>query len=161
MFPFPSKFPFKDMQAFFGSAYTGDIAKYVQDAVSKSVPFPAGMQSLKPDALKELLRTVQTKANDLSKSPPFVISMFETHDDVYLKIPIVDPAKLSAVKVRYSPNQAIVEGIPSPEDQHIVKLPALVRKKGASKEYRDQILQIKLPKAKTASYTEILIEDEE
>ncbi|MFC5733097.1 Hsp20/alpha crystallin family protein [Cytobacillus gottheilii] len=82
-------------------------------------------------------------------------SVFDTHDDVYVKVFIEDKGWLHQMKLYHTSNQMIIEAIPAYEDKTTITLPAAVKRKGSKANYQDGILEIKLPKNAEAQFTEI------
>jgi HSP20 family molecular chaperone IbpA len=160
MFPFQSLFPFKEgIQKWLQQSHSTEIEKYVQDSISKSITNSMQMYGHHSEILKKLFRndehTGSHTSDNSTVAPKLDVNIFESHDDIYLKIPIKDSSQLSQLKIFHTSNQAIIEGIPSPEDRHVIPLPSIVKKKGASTNYKDGILQIKIPKLIDFQYTEI------
>ncbi|WP_042346766.1 hypothetical protein [Bacillus massiliigorillae] len=86
---------------------------------------------------------------------PIDASVFETHTDVYVRIPIQDRSSMQNMKIYHTSNTSIVEGYPTKEDRHVLTLPSIVKKKGATAQYRDGTLEIRLAKATDLQYSEI------
>lgn len=82
-------------------------------------------------------------------------SAFETHDYVYVRIPIKDEEWIKKLRLYHTTNQLIVEHIPQQEDKHTITLPAIVKKKGASANYKDGILEVKIPKNIDMQFSQI------
>lgn len=80
--------------------------------------------------------------------------VFETHENIYIRIPIRNEEKLDHIKVFYSLNKCLIKGLTENELYTII-LPATVKKKGAKAVYRDEILEIKIPKNIDWQYSEI------
>lgn len=83
------------------------------------------------------------------------VSIFETHSDVYVRIPIPDRSAMQNMKIYHTSNTSIIEGYPTEDDRHVFTLPSIVKKKGATAQYRDSTLEIRLPKATDLQYSEI------
>lgn len=82
-------------------------------------------------------------------------SVFDTHDDVYVKIFIKDENWLQQMKLYHTSSQMIIEGIPSSEDKTMITLPANVKRKGSKANFQDGILEIRLPKNTDHQISEI------
>lgn len=80
---------------------------------------------------------------------------FETHDSVFVRIPIKDESILKDLRVYHTANQLVVENIPERDLKHSIALPAIVRKKGSSAKFKDGILEIKLIKSHDIQYSQI------
>ncbi|MFS0781555.1 Hsp20/alpha crystallin family protein [Bacillus sp. 1P06AnD] len=90
-----------------------------------------------------------------SVSEKMDVQIFETHNDVFIRMPIKEKGSLKNIKIFHTSNTSIIEGYPSEEDHHVFTLPAIVKKKGATAQYRDHILEIRLAKANDLQYSEI------
>lgn len=129
-----------------------DIEKYVQQMMGKMLqPNMKGM--LKPEEwLKEMEE--ETK-NPLSSKKKFKADIFETHDFVFIRLPLKDENWLKQMKLYYTSNQVIIEHIPDLSDKHTFILPVTVKRKGASASHKDNVLEIKLPKNADMQFSEI------
>lgn len=167
-----SKFPFQDgiQQWMKQSSHATHIEKFVQESISKSLANPMDMFQKNVDTFNNMFEESRSNMSEsetsnasepnMSNNQTTTISkvtptIFDSLDDVYVKIPIHDPASLKNLKISYTKNQVILEGFPQKEQRQVLLLPALVKKKGANTSYKDGILQIKLPKALDLQYTEI------
>lgn len=157
MLPFQFLSPFKnDIQKWMNQNHGGEINKYVQDLISKSLN-----GSLQGNYLNEAMGVFEQDQDNReevepeSKKQNLDYVTFETHDHVYVKIHIMDESQLSNIKIFHTSNQSIIEGIPAPTDQHVITLPSIVKVKGAKAEYRDSYLQIQIPKKVDMQYTQI------
>lgn len=148
----------EEMKKKFNNMNPNDIDKYVQNMITKM--FPKDMEGmLNP---QEWLKGVQGFTND---SPPshngngLNAAVFETHDFVFIRIPIKEENWLKDMKIFHTSHEAIIEHIPSSEDKHTVKLPAAVRKKGAIANYKDDVLEIRIPRSNQTQISEIDIQE--
>lgn len=73
--------------------------------------------------------------------------VFETHDDVFIRVPVKDETQLKQMKIYYSLNKCVIDGLEDKNSPYTIILPATVKKKGAKAIYRDQVLEIKMPKS--------------
>jgi HSP20 family molecular chaperone IbpA len=153
VFPFQFLSPFKDgLQKWLEqNNYGGEIDKYVQDILSKSIS-PSNQNSHLTENFA-VFEQEERKQENVTSSPG--ISPFETHDHVYVRIFIPDESYLSNLKIFHTTNQLIIEGLPSLDHKHVVTLPCIVKMKGATSDYRDDFLQIKLVKKTDLQFTEI------
>lgn len=126
-----------------------EIEKYVYDIMEKS--FPPEMQHMK-FGMGPHSTEASSQENNEENLPATV---FETHDDVYVIIPIKDQSFLQEIKISHTSNQLIIERIPQWEDKHTITLPAIVKKKGTKANYQDGTLQIKLQKNIDIQFSEI------
>lgn len=83
------------------------------------------------------------------------IITFETHEAIFVRIPITDEKWLTQLRIYHTANQLIVEHIPNKEDKQTILLPAMVKKKGASAKCKDGILEVKLLKSLDMQYSQI------
>lgn len=149
MNPWNLLFPFqKYMKNFSTGPGTKDMESFMNnmfETISKSNFNPKDKDESSANREKKLKK-------HYSDSGP---ELFETHSDVYVRIPIKNTAILKHMKVYHTSNTSIIEGYPKPEDRHVFTLPAIVKKKGGSAQYRDGMLEIKLAKAADLQYSEI------
>lgn len=87
-------------------------------------------------------------------SSEFHANIFETFDDIFVRIPIQDEEVIQKVKIFHTSNQVMVENI-FEGNRKVITLPALVKKKGTTAQFKDGILEIKLSKSMDLQYTEI------
>jgi HSP20 family molecular chaperone IbpA len=153
MFPW-NIFPFnKDMKDKIQKMKPEEIDNYVQDLLGKIMPthmrgmtnpqdFFGGFQSQVPQYQPT------TKA-------PLNSNAFETHDYVFVRIPIKQEEWVKHLRIYHTSNQLIIEHIPEHEDKHVITLPAIVKKKGASANYKDNMLEVKIPKNIDMQFSQI------
>jgi len=148
----------EEMKKKFNNMNPNDIDKYVQNMITKM--FPKDMEGmLNP---QEWLKGVQGFTNDFPPSHNgngLNAAVFETHDFVFIRIPIKEENWLKDMKIFHTSHEAIIEHIPSSEDKHTVKLPAAVRKKGAIANYKDDVLEIRIPRSNQTQISEIDIQE--
>jgi HSP20 family molecular chaperone IbpA len=84
-------------------------------------------------------------------------SVFDTHHHVFVRISIKDDSWLSQLKLFHTANQLIIEHIPNENDKHTITLPSIVRRKGTITSYKDQILEVRIPKNIDMQFSEIEI----
>lgn len=94
---------------------------------------------------------------DLKNSSTSNPNIFETHHDIFVRLPVSDPQVLKNLKIFHTSNTLIVEGLSQSEKQQTFTLPAIVKKKGASASFKDDTLEIRLEKAKDLQFSEINI----
>jgi len=136
-----------------------EIEKYVQEMMGKMFSQQMQGSNVPPDFLKDFGNTVNSSQESHQSNAGISTSVFETHHDVFVMIPIKDPNWLKEIKLFYTSNQLIIEHIPQYENKQIVTLPSIVKKKGASAHLKDQILEIKIPKNIDMQYSEIDIKE--
>lgn len=150
MFPW-NLFPLnKDMQNMLQRVKPDEISNYVQGI----------MENVLPGNLKGMTNS----KNPLNSFPfgeqqqtavPLNSAVFETHDFVFVRIPINNEDWIKKIRICHTSNQLIVERIPENDDRHIITLPAVVKKKGSSATFRDGMLEIKIPKTVDMQFSEI------
>jgi HSP20 family molecular chaperone IbpA len=119
-----------------------EIDKYVQDIMDKMMP--GGMRGMMNP--QDLMSNFQTPSEQQHTTNPLNSSAFETHDFVFVRIPIKNEDWVKQIRIYHTSNQLIAEGFPEYDDQHKITLPAIVKKKGAVATYKDGILEIRIPK---------------
>ncbi|WNS73867.1 Hsp20/alpha crystallin family protein [Bacillus sp. DTU_2020_1000418_1_SI_GHA_SEK_038] len=151
MFPW-SSFPFnKDMKNMMKQMKPDEVNKYVQSIMDQMMP--QQMQGMmNPQNIMPGFNNGNGQSQKLNSLPS---SVFETHDDVFVRIPIKNEQWLKDMRIYHTSNQIIIEHIPEHEDKHTIILPALVRKKGATALYKDGTLELKIPKNIDMQYSEI------
>lgn len=96
----------------------------------------------------DYLNTTKQQKNTDEKPPQMdQAAVFETHDFIYIRLPIQKEENLDHLKIYYSINKCMISGLSEDADPYTIILPAIVKKKGATAIYRDQILEIKIPKS--------------
>ncbi|MBY0124535.1 Hsp20/alpha crystallin family protein [Bacillus sp. S/N-304-OC-R1] len=153
MFPW-SLFPFnKDMKNMMKQLKPEEIDKYVQSIMGQV--FPQQLQGMMPqqNLMPGFNMNQDTPQSKDSTSLPS--SVFETHNDVFVRIPINNEQWLKDMRIYHTSNQMIIEHIPERENKHTIILPALVKKKGATAYYKDGMLEMKIPKNIDMQYSEI------
>ncbi|MBA4537974.1 Hsp20/alpha crystallin family protein [Bacillus aquiflavi] len=155
MFPWNSLFPFnKDMQKMMQKMKPEDIEKYIEDMMQKM--FPSNPQgAMNPTEIMNRGHPLFQGENAQPPSIPLNASVFETHEDVFVRVPIKNKELLKQIRIYHTSNQLILEHIPNMEDKHTITLPALVKKKGARAQYKDEMLEIKISKNIDMQYSEV------
>ncbi|MDP4083589.1 MAG: Hsp20/alpha crystallin family protein [Bacillota bacterium] len=154
MFPW-NLFPFnKDMKENLQKLKPDEIDKYVQGIMEKMMP--GSMRGMMNPM--DIMNTFQTPLNTQSQTTTTGIlnsTAFETHDFVYIRIPIKNEDWLKKLKIYHTSNQLIVEHIPEYDDKHTITLPAIVKKKGSAANYKDGMLEVRIPKNVDMQYSQI------
>lgn len=151
MFPW-NMFPFnKDMRDSLQKMNPEEIDKYVQDIIGKVLP--ANMNGMMNP--QEMFKNMQMPGARQSSTDGLSSSAYETHDYVFVRIPIKDEDWVKKLSLYHTSNQLIVANIPKPDDQHTITLPAIVKKKGATANYKDGVLEVKIPKNIDMQYSQI------
>lgn len=136
-----------------------EIEKYVQEMMGKMFSHQMQGSTVPPDFLKNFRNTADSSEESHQNDARLPISVFETHHDVFVMIPIKDPDWLKEMKLFYTSNQLIIEHIPQYRNKQIVTLPSIVKKKGATAHLKDEILEVKIPKNIDMQYSEIDIKE--
>jgi HSP20 family molecular chaperone IbpA len=152
MFPW-NIFPFnKDMKDTLKKMKPEEIDKYVQDLMGKVMP--ANMRGMMNP--QDMFNGFQSSVSQQPSSTGFLNSTaFETHDFVFVRIPIKNEEWIKQIRIYHTTNQLIIEHVPKQEDKHTVTLPAIVKKKGATANYKDGMLEVKIPKNIDMQFSEI------
>lgn len=148
-------FPFnKDMRESLQKMKPEEINNYVQDLIGKMMPENMkGMMN--PQEMFNGYQSSSTAKPQQQNSGGLNSSAYETHDHVYVRIPIKNEDWIKKLRIYHTSNQLIVEHIPQYEDKHTITLPAIVKKKGAAANYKDGILEVKIPKNVDMQFSQI------
>ena len=150
MFPWNSLFSFKNntnQKEFMKNMQQSDVQSFIEKVFSQVIPDNMQGMMNQNDGGSQ-------KVNARSEHPLHA-EVFETHLYVFVRIPIQDESWLKKMKLYHTSNQSIIEGIPEESDRHVITLPALVKKKGASAQYKESTLEIRLQKSFNTQYSEI------
>lgn len=153
MFPW-NLFPFnKEMKESLQKLKPEEIDKYVQGIMEKMMP--GSMRGMMNPM--DIMNSFQTPANSQAHASSHTLNSnaFETHDYVFVRIPIKHEEWLRKMKIYHTSNQLIVEHIPKTDDKHTITLPAIVKKKGAAANYKDGMLEVRIPKNVDMQYSQI------
>lgn len=126
-----------------------EIDQFIKGILGNVMPSQSESSINPKDIVNQYRNSPPQQANTLKTSA------FETHDSVFVRIPIKDEAQLRELRIYHTPNQLIVENLPERDHKHSINLPAMVKKKGSSAKYRDGILEIKLIKSYDIQYSQI------
>jgi HSP20 family molecular chaperone IbpA len=156
MFPW-NLFPFnKEVKNMMQHMKPDEIENYIKDMMSKMLP--QNMQGMVNPS--DFLYNFRSDGAHASTNPDQLqSSVFETHDHVYVRIPIKEEEWLKKIRLYHTSNQMMIEHIPNSDDKHTITLPALVKKKGAAANYKDGMLEIKFPKSIDMQFSEIDISE--
>lgn len=156
MFPW-NMFPFnKETKNMLQKMKPDEINQYVQDLIEKMVP--GNMRDMmNPLEFMNGFQTPFGQQTSPSGNGAGVLNetTFETHDFVFVRIPVKNEDWLKEMNIYHTSNQLIVEHIPQYEDQHTITLPAIVKKKGAAANYKDGMLEVRIPKNVDMQYSQI------
>ena len=155
MNPWNVLFPFqKYMKNFSGMPQTKDMESFIKNMFNEWQKQQDPEQASSPYTISNPFFE-HFKQKEAADSPTLDAQIFETHHDVYVRLPVKDKASLKDLKIFHTSNTFIIEGFPDKDDRHVLTLPAIVKKKGGSAQYREQVLEIRLPKANDLQYSEI------
>jgi HSP20 family molecular chaperone IbpA len=87
-------------------------------------------------------------------------SLFETHDHIYIRLQIPSEELLKQLRLTHTSSVLTLQNFPEIGDEHKIPLPALVKKKGTSAHFKDDILQIKLSKSVDLQFSEVEITED-
>ncbi|WP_342351986.1 Hsp20/alpha crystallin family protein [Neobacillus soli] len=145
-------FPFnKDMKDSMSKMKPDQIENFVQDLMGKVMP--GNMRGMMNP--QEMFTGSQSSPPQQQTTGILNSTAFETHDFVFVRIPIKNDEWVRQLRIYHTSNQLIVEHIPQPEDKHTITLPAIVKKKGASANYKDSMLEVKIPKNVDMQFSQI------
>jgi HSP20 family molecular chaperone IbpA len=153
MFPW-NMFPFnKDTKDSLQKMKPDEINNFVQDMINNALP--ANLRNMmNPQGMFNGFQN-QNPTSQSTAIGPLQSSAFETHDHVYVRIPLKQEDWIRKLRIYHTSNQLIVEHIPEPDDKHTITLPAIVKKKGASANFKDNILEVKIPKNVDMQFSQI------
>ncbi|MBU8878900.1 Hsp20/alpha crystallin family protein [Bacillus sp. FJAT-29790] len=151
MFPW-NLFPVnKDTKKMMQQVKPEEIDKYVKNIMGQMIP--QHMQGMMNP--QEYMQGFGNQASPDVQTSTLPSSVFETHDHVYVRVAIKKEEWLKEMKLYHTSNQMIIEHIPELNDKHTITLPALVRKKGTTANFKEGTLEIKIPKNVDMQFSEI------
>lgn len=151
MFPW-NFFPFnKDMKNKLKSMKPDEVNQFIQGI----------MGNIMPSHFEDMMNQQSTMYQNQQQTnlSPSSASVFETHDAVFVRLPIKNEDILRQIRIYHTANQLIVHHKPERNEKQTITLPAMVRKKGASAKYKDGILEIKLIKSNDMQFSQIDISE--
>ena len=149
MFPF-NLFPFnKDMKNKLQHMKPDEIDQFIKGILGNVMPDQSGGTMNSQYNANQYRTQSSQQANTLNSTA------FETHDSVFVRIPLEDESLLRKIRIYHTANQLLLEDIPDQGNKHSIPLPAMVKKKGSSAKYKDGILEIKLIKSYEIQYSQI------
>ncbi|HBZ10623.1 MAG TPA: spore coat protein [Bacillus bacterium] len=154
MFPW-GKFPFnEDLKKMTDQMNPADIQSYVNDMIKKYIP---SQWENSGDTKTENPFNASATGNTQEKKPDAAV--FETFDYVFIRIQLQNEEQQKQIKFFHTSNQAIIENFFEIGDRHIITLPCLVKRKGATALVKDLILEVQIPKNIDMQYTEVDISE--
>lgn len=158
MNPWNILFPFqKYMKNFSSSPQAKDMEKYMANMFS-NIQNSESSEDNKANRESNFNSIFDHFSSDEKKNDclsPLKATIYETHSDIYIRFPVKEAACIKNLKICHTSNTSIIEGYPNEDDRHVLTLPAIVKKKGGSAQFKDGILEIKLPKTNDLQYSEI------
>jgi HSP20 family molecular chaperone IbpA len=152
-------FPFnKKMNNQMGQFDQNEIDKFVKQMMGQMMP--AQMQEMMNN--QDWMKSSQKQSSEQASSTTgesLSYSVYDTHNHVFVRISIKDESWLKQLKLYHTSNQLMVEQIPTATDKLTITLPSIVRKKGTTTSYKDNILEVKIPKNIDMQYSEIEISE--
>jgi hypothetical protein len=137
-----------------------EVNQYVQNIMGKMFQSssPNGMNP--QDILKGFQEFHPFQQNHDPASTPshdkkLNYSVFETHDYIFVRIQMETEDWLKQLKLTHTSHLLILEHIPEIGDKHPIPLPSLVQKKGTTAQFKDHMLEVKIPKNVDMQYSEI------
>ncbi|MBW8350940.1 Hsp20/alpha crystallin family protein [Bacillus sp. IITD106] len=151
MFPW-GMFPFnEDIKKLTEQLNPSDVHSYVNDMMKKL---------MNNTPMDNMLSPQMNNTKDTQKSNNEVSAqVFETFDDVYVRLHLPPNISLSQLKIFHTSNQVIIENLSGEGSKQIFTLPSLVKKKGATAQVKNQILELKIPRHDDLQYTEITVSE--
>lgn len=163
MFPW-NLFPFnKQMKDQMKQMNPKEVDSYIQGMMKNM--FPGGWDSMmNPNEMMKGVQSFVPPMNNQPKrpdssSPSIPTNVFESFEDVYIRFQIPNEEWMKELRIFHTSNQAIIENIPENGDRQVITLPSLVKKKGAIAQYKEGVLELKIPKSIDMQYTEIDVSD--
>jgi HSP20 family molecular chaperone IbpA len=144
------------MQAKLQQMKPEEINQFVQNIMSKMFQSnsPHSM-NMNTDEFTSSFHPFQTTSEPTSSNSKLQYSLFETHDDIFVRVVIETEDWLQSMKLTHTSNLLILEHIPELEDTHKIPLPSLVKKKGTTAHYKEGMLEIKIPKNIDLQFSEV------
>ncbi len=141
-----------------------EINQYVQNAMEQmgSMFHPSAQNNMNPQEFIKPFHPANRETNSYSsvqKESGIGYSVYETHDYIFVRIVIEQEEWLQQLRLYHTSHLLIIENIPELGKKHTIPLPALVKKKGSSTQYKEETLEIKIPKNIDMQFTEIDINE--
>lgn len=149
MFPW-NLFPFnKEMKNRLQNMKPEDVNQFIQGIMGNIMP------SQYDGMMNSQNFSHQTHKQPSQQSTILHSAVFETHDSVFVRLPVKDEALLQQIEIFHTANQLIIRNIPKREDKNTITLPAMVKKKGASAKYKEGVLEVKMLKSADMQFSQI------
>ena len=157
MFPW-NLFQFnKEMQSKIKQMDPNEINQYIQNMMDKmfSSSFPHKMNSQEMMKDFDLFHSSNQQPSTAENTQNLKYSIFETHDNIFVRIEIETEEWLKELKLYHTSNQLLIEHIPAIDDKNTIPLPSLVKKKGTTAHFKDGILEVKIVKNMDMQFSEV------
>lgn len=162
LFPW-NLFPFhnNNIQKIISEMKPEEIDQYVKDLMKKAFQDNFNGMGNPENLFKGFspINNPNSNENDHHSSSKIQSSVFETHDYVYARIPIKNEEWLQQLRLFHTSNQLIIEHIPELDDRHTITLPAIVKRKGSTAQFKEGVLEVKIPKNVDMQYSEIDVKE--
>lgn len=156
MFPWNSNFPFnKDIQKITQQLKPEELTKFMEELFGKFIPNEATKMNHWNGFFNPLNERNSDYQTTASQSPKLDSHVFETNQFVFIQIPIREEDWLKQIKIAHTAYQLCIEHIPELKDKHKIILPASVKRKGATAQYKNNTIEIQLEKDVENQYSEI------
>ncbi|WP_394231629.1 Hsp20/alpha crystallin family protein [Niallia oryzisoli] len=156
MFPW-NLFPFdKEVQSKVKNMKPEEINQFVQNIMGK-VFQPSFPNNMNPQEMMKHFQGFPYTQTDVPAKGNSKInySVFETHDNIFVRIILDSEDWLTRLKLSHTSHLLLLENIPEQGNKHSIPLPSLVKKKGTTANFKDNTLEIKIPKDIDTHYSEI------
>ncbi|MBB6446524.1 Hsp20/alpha crystallin family protein [Bacillus benzoevorans] len=157
MFPW-NLFPFnKDMQNKVRQMNPEEINQYVQNIMEQmgSLFQPSATNYMNPQDFIKSFHAGERGHSTAAKGSDIQYSVYETHDFIFVRVHIEQEEWLQQLKLYLTSHLLIIENVPETGEKQSIPLPALVKKKGTSAQYKEQTLEVKIPKNIDMQFSEI------
>lgn len=121
---------------FFGSNKTNfDPFQYLSEGEFQQM-LDQWMKQAFPDFIQSMMNDGTTfhhkntdEENENRETSTVKETLFETHDDIFIRIPIQDEKQIDRLKIYYSLNKCVIDGLNEDSSPHTIILLQLSRKK--------------------------------
>lgn len=148
-------FPFNDdLKKLNEQMNPNEIQKYVNKIMNQHLD-----QWNNPARNEEIQNSTQQGRSESTQTEVAHADVFETFDDIFIRIHLPDKEAHKRLRIFHTSNQAIIENFPLEGDRQTITLPRLVKRKGATARIKDQILELKMPINIDMQFSEIDISE--
>lgn len=156
MFPW-NFFPFdKELQSKVKNMNPEEVNHFVQNMLGKVFQTPFPNNGSTQDIMKYFDAFPHTQdEGSASRNSAIEYSLFETHDYIFVRIKLTSEDWLTKLKLSHTSHLLLLENIPETGNKHSIPLPSLVKKKGTTAHFKDETLEVKIPKDIDTHFSEI------